>query len=67
MVAASVQKLEDHKILDNTYILYTSDNGFTLAIIVSTPASDVVTKPTSTFPLDPWPRSSKERDDQHHQ
>lgn len=28
MVAALVQKLEEHKILDNTYILYTSDNGF---------------------------------------
>jgi arylsulfatase A-like enzyme len=28
MVAALVQKLEDHKILDKTYILYTSDNGF---------------------------------------
>ena len=28
MVAALIQKLEDHKMLDNTYVIYTSDNGF---------------------------------------
>jgi hypothetical protein len=28
MVAALVEKLKSHNILDNTYILYTSDNGF---------------------------------------
>lgn len=28
MVGELIQKLEDHGILDNTYIVYTSDNGF---------------------------------------
>ena len=28
MVAKLIQKLDDHGILDNTYIIYTSDNGF---------------------------------------
>jgi N-acetylglucosamine-6-sulfatase len=27
MVAELIQKLDDHNILDNTYVVYTSDNG----------------------------------------
>lgn len=28
MVAALIQRLQDHDLLENTYVLYTSDNGF---------------------------------------
>lgn len=28
MVATIIQRLQDHKLLDNTYIIYTSDNGY---------------------------------------